>query len=100
SPPRWYELSVFKGNQRESPLRRNGQVRLDLLLCMFCSLWQGLPVRLCPSCITVNGACACHISSQAVGSVMLCLVPWWGSGRERAVPIYCALSIGVGGVTK
>ncbi len=98
--PRLYDLSVFKGNQKESIVRRSGQVRQDLLLCMFCSLWRGLPVRLCPSCITVNGACACHISSQALGCVMLCCVSCRGSGRERAVPIYCTLSIGVGGVTK
>lgn len=54
--PRWYELSVFKGQQKESLFRRNGRVRQDLLLLLLCQLWRGLPARLCPSCITVNGA--------------------------------------------
>jgi hypothetical protein len=84
TPPRCYELSVFKGNQKESMLRRNGQVRQDLLLRLLCSLRRGLPVRLCPSCITVNGSCVCHISSQALGRVMLCCVPWRAvDGREQ-----------------
>jgi hypothetical protein len=51
-------------------IRSLGLATTELVILLFCSLWRGLPVRLCPSCITDNGGCTWHTSSQALGRVM------------------------------